>query len=545
MAYEDFSTAGPANLSGGLLSGGTSLCIYSGTPWPTNLSGTFRVTVDNEIIRLQGASGFVYPIVERGVEGSVESNHQDYARVIHNITSQGLKNVTGGINRQSGAAYTFGAADARSCVLFHASGVAPVSGALPQTTSGDTSAFGAHFWVVAFNRSSGALNIAPQSGTINGAANLLLDGGANKAAWIFSDGTVGGNYAAIVTVMSGAATFSLTSGCITSGMIGNGAVVSGSVASGQVAWAHLSSGAVRSGHVADAAVNSGNIASGSVGFPHLANASVRSGTIASGQVYWPHLASGFLAGQSGITIDFTAAPPTIGATFAGSSTAASGSNYNYLINGGVDFVQRYSPSSGQTSMFTAVTVNGSGSVDSYSADRWKVGISSGGAALFLQWNRLLSGWVSGATALNYGAWQIGTSGHKLAVYQPIEAVNAQGLANKKILFQALAKSPTSGLLFRIGVLQTNSGVIQDTIPTKIASGYAVGTSGTDPTWGSGVSLLGPASTFQLTTNWQTIFTSGVTGQSGHVNLIPTVWSNDPMSSGVILHMTELGAYDDD
>lgn len=243
MAYEDFQIASPANLSGGLLSGGTALCIYSGVSWPVNLSGSFRVTVDKEIIRLQGQSGFVFPIIQRGAEGTTEADHQDYAQTIHTITAQGLKNLTGGVNRQSGAAYTFGAADARACVLFHTSGVAPVSGILPQTTSGDTSDFGPHYWTIAYNRSSGALNIVPASGTVNGAANLLLDGGANKAAFLFSDGTVAGNWAAIVTQMSGGgSSFSLTSGCIVSGMIGNGAVVSGSIASGQIGPGHLSSG---------------------------------------------------------------------------------------------------------------------------------------------------------------------------------------------------------------------------------------------------------------------------------------------------------------
>ena len=270
----------------------------------------------------------------------------------------------------------------------------------------------------------------------------------------------------------------------------------------------------------------------------LASGSVLSGNIASGQIGPGHMSSGYAVGQSGITFDFTAGPPTIGINVSVGSP-------NFIINGGIDFAVRYGPTSGFTIVASNNIVNGSGSIDSYSANRFKVGVSSGGRVLFQQWNRLISGWASGAIAENYGAWMNGTSGHKMVIYQPVEDINSQGLANKKIQFQALAKSPTSGLLFRMGVLQTNSGVIANTIPTRVASGYAVGTSGTDPTWGSGVDLIGTASTFQLTTNWQVISTSGVQGQSGHVCLIPAVWSNNPMASGDTVHMTEIGMYEDD
>lgn len=356
MVPELLQLASPANVSGAFLSGATSLCIYSGVSWPTSHSGAFRVLIDAEIVRLRGASGLVFPVIERGAEGTLQANHQDYARALHIITAQGAKNLTGGINRQSGATYTFAATDARSLVLFRTSGVALASGSIPQSTSGDTTDFGPAFWTVVLNLGSGDLHLSPASGTINGVAGLTLTGGANKGAFIFSPGTIAGDYAAIVTQMSGGGGASLTSGIIVSGLVGNAAVNSGNIASGAVGWPHfasgsmigqsgvlinwgvgpptvgasligVSSGIAGSGILASGAVQgffgtTRNTASGTFGVTDFGSGAVvagtvgsgaiQSGNIASGQVGWPHHASGFLLAQSGLLIDYSQGPPTIG-----------------------------------------------------------------------------------------------------------------------------------------------------------------------------------------------------------------------------------------
>lgn len=280
MVPELLQLASPANVSGTFLSGATSLCIFSGVGWPSSHSGSFRVLIDAEIVRLRGASGLVFTVVERGAEGTVQSDHQEWSRALHIITAQGAKNLTGGINRQSGATYTFGQTDARSLVVFRTSGVALASGSIPQSTSGDTTDFGPNWWTVVLNLGSGDLHLSPASGTINGVAGLTLTGGANKGAFIFSPGTVAGDYAAIVTQMSGGGGASLTSGIIVSGLIGN------------------------------VAVNSGNLASGAVG--------------------WPHMASGYAVGQSGIIIDYTQGPPVFGLSGSFAGTTASGGGYTLV-----------------------------------------------------------------------------------------------------------------------------------------------------------------------------------------------------------------------
>ena len=346
-----------------------------------------------------------------------------------------------------------------------------------------------------------------------------------------SSGSVQGYFGATRHIASGTVgVYDFGSGAVIAGTVGSGAVQSGNVASGTIGF----------GHLANASVQSGTIASGIVGFPHLGNASVRSGTVASGQVTWPHLASGYLLAQSGLLMDYSQTPPTIGISASlGASTNSGQGDPNYVINGGMAIMQRYG-----TSGAVADVIN-SGTTDIYTADRFKAGVSSGGSFLFQQWNRLTSGWASGAVSEFYGAWQVGKSGHKNVIYQPIEAVNAQNLFNKPLTYQVKVKTPaSSGIFYRLGLLQTNSGVAINTIPNPLASGfaYSVGTSGTDPTWGSGVSQV-DATAIQITGDWQ-VFSITPTASSGHVCLIPAIWANAPMASGTTLHMTEVGVYRD-
>lgn len=226
---------------------------------------------------------------------------------------------------------------------------------------------------------------------------------------------------------------------------------------------------------------------------------------------------------------------SIGAFHLASGVVISGLDFNnYLINGGMWFVQRRN-SGGN------VLISGTSGGDAYSADRWKMGCSSGSYLTYTRWDQLTSGFASGATAEFYGAWQNGASGSKSIVFQPIESVVSQNLANRSVNFQVKAKSPTSGLIYQLGMLQTVSGITADVIPNSIVSGWAVGTSGTNPTWGSGVAMLAPSTTMQLQSVWN-VFNLPVAASSGHVCLVPAVWVNDPQASGAVLHMTEAGVY---
>ena len=379
---------------------------------------------------------------------------------------------------------------------------------------------------------------------INVSVGGSLSSGSVQSGHIAS-GAVQGFFGSTRNIVSGTVGVSdFGSGAVIAGTVGSGAVRSGNITSGHVSYFHLASGApcvIASGTAPNDPTigqlwldpgNSGatGLSSGSVTSGYLGNASVVSGSIASGQISWPHMASGYAVGQSGITFDFTAGPPTIGLNVPIDAT-------NYVTNGGIYFSQRWSPTSN-------TIINGSGSTDVYSADCFKVGVSSGGRVSFQQFDRLTSGFASGVTSRYYGAWQLGASGHKFVVYQPILTNNSQSLSHYPINYQMQAKTPNaSGLFVRFGILQTNSGVAPNIIPTRIASGYAVGTSGTDPTWGSGVSLLSPAISFQLTQAWQLLQNSG-NASSGHVCLIPAIWMNAPTASGTTIHFTEVGLYND-
>ena len=380
-----------------------------------------------------------------------------------------------------------------------------------------------------------------------------LQSGLQSSGLLLSGG-LGSGQVGVYHLQSGLQTSGMVnSGGIGSGQLGfghlaNGSVQSGTIASGSIAIWHLVSGLQVSG-----IVNSGGIASGQIGFGHLADAGVRSGTIASGQIAILHLVSGLQisgivnsggigSGQVGFghLADASVQSGTLASGILGVFNFSSGmvvSDFNnQLINGGMWMCQRQSPTSG------IAIASGTSGGDVYSADRFKVAVSSGSSMVYLRWDRLTSGWASGVDNRFYGSWQNGQSGGRYAVYQPIESAISQSLANCKVNYQFRAKSPTSGLIFQMGILQTNSGVTSDTIPNSIISGWSAN-SGTSPTFGSGMALVSPSSIVQLQSIWNT-YNLSTTAYSGHVCLIPSLWSNDPQASGAILHMTEVGLYVD-
>ncbi|RJQ24612.1 hypothetical protein C4577_07525 [Candidatus Parcubacteria bacterium] len=327
MTAEIANLASYGSLSGSITSGASVLCLRSGyLNWPTNLSGQFRAFCDQELFLLQGGSGPVFNILERGAENTEQMAHNDWAEVNPNLTPQASFNLTGGVNDQSGNnSYTFNQVDRAALVSFYGSGA--VSGVLPGATLGDTSLFSPHWWTVVANYGASGLSITATSGsTINGTNPLTLS--TDQASIIYSDGS---GYKAVI-IGQGAA-FALTSGIITSGYIGDNAVLSGNIGSGQIAAVHLqsgiilpgtgvsvafglsgitisasggsavlTSGQVTSGYLGNNSVVSGSIASGQIASQHLANSSVLSGNLGSGQVAAVHIQSGTLLPGPGISV---------------------------------------------------------------------------------------------------------------------------------------------------------------------------------------------------------------------------------------------------
>src|SRR5271166_1224839 len=184
MNYEQLVLSSPAYLSGACLSGATRLCIQSGVVWPINLSGSFRVVIDQEIKRLQGGSGFIWNIIQNGAEGTTQQNHNDGAAVSHILTPQAIKNLTGSINPQT-TAYTVSVADRAS--LLTVNSATPITITIPQSTSGDTDSFGPHFYTTVLNLGVGTVTLSPQTSLINSLASINLT--TNQAATVYADGT--------------------------------------------------------------------------------------------------------------------------------------------------------------------------------------------------------------------------------------------------------------------------------------------------------------------------------------------------------------------
>jgi len=265
--------------------------------------------------------------------------------------------------------------------------------------------------------------------------------------------------------------------------------------------------------------------------PSLASGVVVSGSVASGQIGQMHLASGVIN---------------------------SGSEYNWLTNGGLWTQSMYGPLVNNVLSFSGV--HGTGT-DVVGPDSFYVAWSSGAPAsgfsmvMYQQWDQMQSGFTSGLSNRYYGQFQITQSGHKFAVYQNLSCTDTQALNRAMLTFQAQLKTTAalSGLIMRMGILQTTSGVGApvsgvsvanfDFVPNSFVSGFAVGTSGTDPTWGSGVALLGPAVTCQLGGTWN-VFSVVLQSLSGGVCLVPAIWANGPIASGAVVHMSEIGLYND-
>ena len=300
MPYEQIQQANAGFLSGGIVSGATTLAVtLSGVNFPVDTSGTFRVIIDKEILRLQGGTPPVFNIVEQGAEGTTIAAHNTFAQVSHVITPQGAKNLTGGVNDRPGTSYTVGTVDARGLITM--SNGSAIALAIPQASTSDLSGFGPHFWFGLVNGGLGLLTATPTTSLVNGAATFTLR--RNQHAVVFSDGT---NYAAYIVgenafVTSGSYASgqvnwtTLSSGTVRSGHAADGSINSGNIGSGSIAWVHTASGFVRSGGIADGAVNSGNLASGIVAWPHMASGAVRSGILGDASVVSGSIASGVLS----------------------------------------------------------------------------------------------------------------------------------------------------------------------------------------------------------------------------------------------------------
>src|ERR1700728_187381 len=134
---EQYADAAQTTLNGAITSGQTPLTVASAAGFPA--TAPFRILIDNELMIVTAGAGTTTWTVTRGAEGTTAAAHSNGATVTQVLTAQGLANVTGGVNAQTGTSYTFATTDARQLVTFDNS--SPVAVTLPQATSGDNSNF--------------------------------------------------------------------------------------------------------------------------------------------------------------------------------------------------------------------------------------------------------------------------------------------------------------------------------------------------------------------------------------------------------------------
>src|SRR5690349_23699271 len=88
MSLEQYENNYTTTLNGAINNSTTSITVTTG---PTNLSGQFRIKIDNEIILVGEASGTSFTNCVRGVEGTTAASHNDGASVKHVLTADALK----------------------------------------------------------------------------------------------------------------------------------------------------------------------------------------------------------------------------------------------------------------------------------------------------------------------------------------------------------------------------------------------------------------------------------------------------------------------
>lgn len=92
MGAEQFENNYTTQLNGGISNTDTTIVVDAG---PTNMTGNFRIKIDNEIILVGTVSGTSFTGCTRGVEGTTAATHSDNAVVKHILTAEALKGSDG------------------------------------------------------------------------------------------------------------------------------------------------------------------------------------------------------------------------------------------------------------------------------------------------------------------------------------------------------------------------------------------------------------------------------------------------------------------
>ncbi len=237
-----------------------------------------------------------------------------------------------------------------------------------------------------------------------------------------------------------------------------------------------------------------------------------------------------------------------GAVTLAKTASAARVNYNYVINGGFDFAQRFLAPGTVASNGLSLVLG----TDKYSADRWKV--SAANADVQYVRTDTNGALETGLNARYYGGFKKITNTGKMCVYQIIEGINTLPLAGRSVTFQCKLKLAASTGTVRLGLMQLNSSGAIDTVPAFVPTTW--GSDTVNPTLGSNLALITPdaiptgangsirnsAVDCALTTTWQ-LFSGTFTMPANAKNIVPVVFTDAGVAAGVIMYMSEAGFYD--
>jgi hypothetical protein len=219
---------------------------------------------------------------------------------------------------------------------------------------------------------------------------------------------------------------------------------------------------------------------------------------------------------------------------------------NYLVNPEFQFAQRQVPGTLTTYSSTTARV--------YSADRWAHVNSV--ASLQFQNVDTQGSPQANLKARFYGVLKQITNPGKFVLIQTLEGTDSDILAGRTVRFQFKARYGVNPMTIHFGLLYLTSAGTIDVLPTTIASAFGV--AGTNPTWGTNLSLIAPTSCEATgTLNAATSECSAVLSAAfqrfsatfvlpagtAMKNLIVAIWSDALPVANDTFHISEAGLFD--
>jgi len=215
-------------------------------------------------------------------------------------------------------------------------------------------------------------------------------------------------------------------------------------------------------------------------------------------------------------------------------------DWNLLMNGGFEFAQMQVPSTLTTYSSTTGRV--------MCADNWK--LTNENASVQYQQIDTDAAPEAGINARYYGKLKKITAAGKVCLSQVVSASDSAGMRNEALRVQFAARlSVGAALTLRAAVIQLTSAGTIDTIPATFISAF--GGAGTDPTFGTNLSAVIPASASNcsisgsavscvLTNAWQDFAFECDMGPN-FKNILIVFWTNSQMSINDELCLTQVQA----